>query len=128
MVRESIYTGVGMGLTFFPTTGGVIVSMMLAAGFSPVLAKEPGQALHDWQVRRLMQPLPHELNKERSGSIYIYDGLTELEVETSLNAHFDRIPYMMFVGTVKTDARGEPLYDKASGDVIRESAGCGGPE
>lgn len=117
-----------MERTFFPTAGRAIVSMLLAAGFSPALAREPDQALHDWQVRRLMQPLPHELNKERSGSVYIYDGLTEFEVNTALNLHFDRMPYMMFVGTVKTDARGEPLHDEASGEVIRESGGCGGPE
>ena len=117
-----------MEFTFVPTVGTVILSMMLAAGFSPVLARDPDQALHDWQLRRLMQPLPHELKKERSGSVYIYDGLTELEVDTSLNAHFDRIPFMMFVGTVKTDARGEPLHDNATGAVIRESGGCGGSE
>jgi len=35
---------------------------------------------------------------------------------------------MMFVGTVKTDARGEPLHDNATGAVIRESGGCGGSE
>ena len=117
-----------MEFTFVPTVGTVIVSMMLAFDHSPVLARDPDQALHDWQVRRLMQPLPHELKKERSGSVYIYDGLTEREVETALDAHFNRIQYMMFVGTVKTDARGEPLHDNATGQVIQESGGCGSAE
>ncbi len=117
-----------MELTFFPAARILMMGALAIAVPGLGMAQDPDQALHDWQVRRLMQPLPHELKKERSGSVYIYDGLTELEVDTSLNVHFDRIPYMMFVGTVKTDAQGEPLYDKASGEVIRESGGCGGPE
>lgn len=58
----------------------------------------PDQALHDWQLRRLMDPLPHELKKERAGGVYICDGLTEREVDRALDAHFDRIQHMMFMG------------------------------
>lgn len=109
---------------FIPAIVAGAVSLLSVA--EPILgmAQDPDQALHDWQLRRLMQPLPHELEKERSGSVYIYDGLTEPEVETALNAHFDRIQHMMFMGTVKTDGSGQPLRDSATGQEsrIREDA------
>lgn len=115
-----------MGLTFIPPAGAVIVSMLSVADPGLGLAQDPDQALHDWQLRRLMQPLPHELQKERSGSVYIYDGLSEREVDTALDTQFGRIQHMMFMGTVKTDAGGEPLRDEATGQVVQESGGCGG--
>jgi hypothetical protein len=114
--------------TFISTAGAVAVSMLFVADPGLGMAQDPDQALHDWQVRRLMQPLPHELIKERSGSVYIYDGLTEREVETALDTNFNRIQYMMFVGTVKTDASGQPLLDTSTGQVVQESGGCSNPE
>jgi hypothetical protein len=92
------------------------------------VAATPDQALHDWQIRRLMQPMPSELQSERSGSVYIYDGLTEREVDAALDAkldaNFERIQYMMFMGTIKTDAIGQPLQDETSGQPVQESGGC----
>jgi hypothetical protein len=57
--------------------------------------------------------------------VYIYDGLTEREVDTALDTQFARIQNMMFVGTLKTDTRGEPLQDNATGQYAQESGGCG---
>lgn len=105
-----------------------VLSLLSVAEPTLAVAQDSGQALHDWQLRRLMQPLAHELEKERSGSVYIYDGLTEPEVDTALGAHFDRIQHMMFMGTIKTDAGGQPLRDSATGQVIQESGGCNNPE
>jgi len=105
-----------------------VLSLLSVAAPTLAMAQDVDQALHDWQLRRLMQPLPHELEKERSGSVYIYDGLTEPEVERGLNAHFDRIQHMMFMGTVKTGGGGEPLRDSATGQFIQESGGCSNPE
>lgn len=113
---------------FIPAVVVGVVSLLSIAEPTLGVAQDSDKALHDWQLRRLMQPLPHELEKERSGSVYIYDGLTEPEVESALNVHFDRIQYMMFMGTVKTDAGGQPLRDSATGEVIQESGGCNNPE
>lgn len=118
--------------TFIPTMGAVAISLLSVAvavadpGLG--LVHDPDRVLHDWQVRRLMQPSPYELKKERSGSVYIYDGLTEREVETALDTNFDRIQHMMFMGTVRTDASGQPLRDTATGQLIQESGGCSSPE
>ena len=144
--------------TFIPTMGAVTISFLsvavavadpgLGLGHDPdralhdwpvrrlmqpspyelKLVHDPDRALRDWQVRRLMQPSPYELKKERRGSVYIYDGLTEREVETALDTNFDRIQHMMFMGTVRTDASGQPLRDTATGQLIQESGGCSSPE
>ncbi len=103
---------------------------VLAAVVSPVraAAQDADQALHDWQVRRLMQPLPQEVTKEKTGSVYIYDGLTDREVDAALNSQFNRIQHMMFVGTKKTDEQGQVKQDPATGQDMQESGGCSNPE
>ncbi|MGA7178137.1 MAG: hypothetical protein WBX11_00925 [Thiobacillaceae bacterium] len=80
--------------------------------------------LHDWEVRRLMHPTPLELQDEQSGKVYIYDGLTDREVDQALDKNFDRIESMMFVGTVKTDKQGDPVINSATGQPMQESGGC----
>lgn len=82
------------------------------------------QGLHDWQLRRLMQPTQHELRNEGLGRVYVYDGLTDREVERALNEHFGRIEFMMFMGTTKTDERGQVLKDAETGKPLQESNGC----
>lgn len=107
-----------------------ILAMILALGAAPERAgaQDPDQALHDWQVRRLMQPLPQEIEKEKAGSVYVYDGLTDREVEQALTNQFNRIQYMMFVGTKKTDANGQVKVDETTGQVQQESSGCASSE
>jgi hypothetical protein len=56
--------------------------------------------------------------------VYVYDGLTDREVEEALDRHFGRIQYMMFVGTKKTDKQGKLKLDSATGQVMQESGGC----
>lgn len=111
--------------SFIFSVVAMTVSLSSFANLSSGTELDPDKALHDWQVRRLMQPSQRELEKEEKGSVYVYDGLREQEVDAALNTHFSRIQNMMFVGTVKTDTSGEPLQDAASGQVIQESGGCG---
>ncbi len=108
----------------FPVGAMAVILLSFA---NPGIGKDldPDKALHDWRMQRLMEPSPRDLEKERKGSVYIYDGLTEREVDTALNNQFHRIQNMMFMGTVKTDARGEPLQDAKSGQYIQESGNCG---
>jgi hypothetical protein len=105
---------------------GVMAASLLSVA-NPGNGKDldPDKALHDWRMQRLMAPAPRDLEKERNGSVYIYEGLTEREVDDALETQFPRIQNMMFVGTVKTDARGEPLQDAESGKYVQESGGCG---
>ena len=114
-----------MKLTLIFSVGALYVSMLSFANPGHGMDLDPDKALHDWQVQRLMEPLPRDLEKERKGRVYIYDGLTEREVDTALDTQFPRIQNMMFVGTVKTDTSGKALQDPVSGQSIQESGGCG---
>jgi hypothetical protein len=104
----------------------MVLGMLAAGSLPPARAadQDADKALHDWQVRRLTQPLPQEVAKERSGSVYIYDGLTDREVDAALTGQFGRIQYMMFVGTKKTDEQGKLKLDSATGQAMQESGGC----
>ena len=48
-------------------------------------------SLEQWQLRRLNEPSERERAHEREGHVYIYDGLTDREVDQALSAHFKRI-------------------------------------
>ncbi len=117
-----------MKLTFLSAFRVAMFGVLAVAYPAPSMAQDSEQALHDWLLKRLMQPSPHELEQERKGKVYIYDGLSEREVDSALDQGFGRIQAMMFVGTVKTDTSGQPLRDAATGKVIEESRGCSSPE
>jgi len=80
-------------------------------------------SLEQWQLRRLNEPTERELAHEREGNVYIYDGLTDREVDQALSAHFERIEFMMFVGTQKT-VPADTANSNADGDAETESPGC----
>ncbi|MCU0811666.1 MAG: hypothetical protein MUE59_11650 [Thiobacillaceae bacterium] len=80
--------------------------------------------LQKWQLRRLLLPNERELEHERKGNVYIYEGLTDRQVEDALSTHFDRIEYMLFLGTKRTDESGKLLH-KEDGTAAKESADCG---
>jgi len=101
--------------------GFVLVANMLMCAMPARASSDPAQTnLEQWLLRRLNEPTERERAHEREGNVYIYDGLTDHQVDQALNLHFDRIEYMMFVGTRKT----EPTTASLS-DAETESPGCG---
>jgi len=90
-----------------------------AADRSPELTE-----LQKWQLRRLFLPNERELEHERKGNVYIYEGLSDRQVEDAMSRHFDRIEYMLFLGTKRTDESGKVLR-KEDGTAAKESADCG---
>jgi len=77
-----------------------------------------------WQQRRLNYPTKAELQWERNNHVMIYEGMKDTEVNHALDAHFNRVQSMMFVNTVVTDDKGNPLKDPESGEVVTEKDGC----
>jgi hypothetical protein len=101
--------------------GLVLVAGTLMGAGPADAADDSAQAnLEQWLLRRLNEPTERERAHEREGNVYIYDGLTDRDVDLALNRHFDRIEYMMFVGTIRTDPTGT-----APDDAETESPGCG---
>lgn len=111
-----------------------LLAAIALTGILPASAADPSADanLEQWLLRRLNEPTVRERAHEREGRVYIYDGLTDREVDQALNAHFDRIEYMMFMGTRKTgptDSAGTvqkngAVQDAAPGNAETESPGC----
>jgi hypothetical protein len=101
--------------------GFVLVANLLMCAMPAGASADSGQTdLELWLLRRLNDPTERERTHEREGNVYIYDGLTDRQVDQAMNLHFDRIEYMMFVGTRKS----EPTAETPS-DAETESPGCG---
>ena len=80
--------------------------------------------LREIQMRRLLEPTPAELASEEEGRIYIYESLTNPDIEKAMSEEFDRVESMMFIRVPKTDASGAPQKDEKTGEVIYEDDGC----
>jgi hypothetical protein len=105
--------------------GGILALTTLIGTASAAADLSPQVTdLQKWQLRRLLLPNERELEHERKGNVYIYEGLTDRQVEDALSTHFDRIEYMLFLGTKRTDESGKLLH-KEDGTAAKESADCG---
>lgn len=66
----------------------------------------------EWQQRRLFAPTSSELQQEAAGRIFIYDGMTEADLDRALDDQFPRLDSMMFIRTKRQLPQGELLaYD-----------------
>jgi len=68
------------------------------------------------------QPRPNAPPKRKA--VYIYDGLTDRDVQRALDEEFGRVDSMMFIRTRKTDDDGEIKRDENTGEVEVEDDGC----
>jgi len=73
-----------------------------------------------WQVKRLFSPSNSDLQSENKGSIVIYSGLLDIDVDKAMDLYFDRIESMMFIQTIHTDKSGKPKLDKNTGEVVSD--------
>ncbi len=100
-----------------------ITHSLLVTAF--ILASAQAQATSDhWQVRMLHQPSDIQLALETKGRVFIYDGLTDVEVGRAVDEQFERMGSMMFVRTVLTDASGQAQTNSETGEVLVEDDGC----
>jgi hypothetical protein len=125
----------GEGFMLARTTLAAVGALLSAPFALPALAEEPKQDSAQvvaavqpsdrWQVRRLMQPTPAEIEREKKGEVFIYENLKDTEVKAALQQQFNRIQNMMFVGTVKTDEAGEVRRDPdTNAPVVEDNGGC----
>jgi hypothetical protein len=100
------------------------LAMVTAA---PLLtAAGTGQATDVYEIeqRRLFEPTDSERAAEHQGRIYIYDGLSDRDIQRAMRHHFDRIENMMFIRTIKTDNEGQFKRDPDTGHVEIVDDGC----
>lgn len=101
-----------------PLFAAAIVALFSA----PTLA--PADELRDIQLRRLLEPTAAERAEERKGRIYIYESLTNQDIQRAMDQQFDRVESMMFIRVPKTDASGKVQKDRSTGEVLMEDDGC----
>ena len=105
--------------------GGMLAATALMCAVPVGAAEASAQtSLEQWQLRRLNEPDERERTHEREGHVYIYDGLTDREVDQALSTQFDRIEYMMFTGTRKIGSADAVNANANGGSVETESPGC----
>ena len=97
-----------------------VAGTVLLAMATGALAEE----LRDIELRRLFDPTEAEVASEAEGRIYIYDGLTDVDVQRALNEEFDRVEHMMLILTKNTDERAAIQRDTETGAVEYEDNGC----
>jgi hypothetical protein len=97
--------------------------LVLVCSFATVAASAAPD-VSDIELRRLFEPTASELAAEAQGRIYIYEGLRDIDVQRAMDEQFDRVQYMMFIRTLKTDDRGEVELHPATGAPVTESDGC----
>lgn len=105
----------------------LIGTFLLHTFLIPVQAEELDEvamAIENWQYNRLFNPSPANLKAEERGTVFIYDGLTDVTVKQALDQNFDRIQNMLFTGTVITDENGNPQLDPITGEPLVEDDGC----
>jgi len=81
-----------------------IFFLSLATVTGAMAAQQP----KDWQTQRLLHPTPNQLESERQGHIFIYDGLSAKLIDRALNQAFDRIDSMMFINIKPADNKDVP--------------------
>ena len=87
------------------------LTLVAASVSTPAIAAADG--LRDIELRRLFEPTPAELGAERSGRIYIYDGLNERDVARALEEEFARVDSMMFIRVEREAPAAAPAVDAA---------------
>ena len=89
----------------------MLIATLLAAILAGLLLLERdawAADLRDIELRRLFEPTPAELRAERSGRIYIYEGLLESDVARAMAEQFDRVDSMMFIRVQRPVQKAEP--------------------
>ena len=101
-------------LAVFVTGIGLIASVFNAA-YAGSLDTD-----YQWQLTRLISPTKAQLGYENLGQVFIYNGMKSSDIDKAMDMEFDRIQYMMFINTVRTNGKGEPQIDPTTGNTIAD--------
>ena len=103
-------------------TAAMLVVPMLAQATPDEASVE--QEISDFQLMLLFHPDREVLLGEKNGSVFIYDGIKDKQVDMAMDQQFDRIESMMFTRVVITDESGNALRDPSTGEVLVQDDGC----
>ena len=103
---------------------GLLIMAMGVTATTYMPTVSAGEFLQQWFQNRLFTPTEQQRVQEERGAVVIYDGMHDIEVNRAMETQFDRIEYMMFVGTIITNENGEPMRDEKTGEVMKEDEDC----
>ena len=104
----------------------MLVTTALAAALAGLLllGRDARAAdVRDIELRRLFEPTTAEQRAERSGRIYIYEGLRESDVARAMAEQFDRVDSMMFIRVQRPVQQTEPK-SKEPVEYQTQNDGC----
>ena len=102
-----------------------LVICLVLGGFSvSVVAADGDDNMREWQLGLLFEPSGHQLEMERRGRVFIFDGMHSADIDRAFEEQFDRIDSMMFTGTIITDSDGVPVMDPETGLLLVLDDGC----
>ena len=102
-----------------------LVTCLVLGGFSmSVFAAGGDDNMREWQLSLLFEPSVHQLEMERKGRVFIFDGMYSADIDKAFEEQFDRIDTMMFTGTIVTDTDGVPVMDPETGLLLVVDDGC----
>lgn len=104
-------------------TNSLRLVIFITLSFTGSLGVLAAQSVEDWQLQRLLHPTAQQRAHERQGHVFIYDGLSDKEVDHALDLGFDRIDSMMFVN-VKKSKDNDSVSASDDEDVDTDDAGC----
>ena len=105
----------------------IIICITIVLGIGVVQtanANIPDFPVDEWQLQLIFDPEESFLEREASGFVFIYDGLSDTQVDYILDHYFDRIDAMMFTRIKITDSSGEIMLDPETGDELTIDDGC----
>jgi len=102
----------------------ILFTQLILLAFAGLIYSNAVKSSNSWQMTRLFHPSQADLASEKKGKIIIYSGLTDKTVAMALDENFYRIEAMMFTKTILTDAKGTPLRDAETGEIVVEDDGC----
>ncbi len=103
----------------------VFADLLVTATFTAQAAEPVFRTMEtSWQMTRLFAPGAAALAQEARGTVVIYEGIRDVDVERAMDEQFERLEHMMFVGTVITSEDGEPLQDPETGKLKTEDDDC----
>jgi hypothetical protein len=102
----------------------VTMKALLAMTLMATLGLASAADVSEIEKRRLFQPTQAELQEEAAGRIYIYDGLTQADIERAMDEEFNRVESMMFIRVKKSDEQGKVVKDPETGYALVEDDGC----
>ncbi|MCI0505537.1 MAG: hypothetical protein L0Z73_05440 [Gammaproteobacteria bacterium] len=81
---------------------------------------EDTDLMYEFQLEQLMDPSEEQMQLEKDGYVFIYDGLKESDIQLVLDKHYNRMGSMMFINVIWTDEAGNPIVDTDSGLPLKD--------